>query len=81
MINCGNIPGGKLRKNLTASLVLLLLFSAPVFAGNWWENIKIKGDLRYRHEMIDNEDSDARHRHRVRVRLAIYGSANDYWFC
>lgn len=70
-----------MRKILTASLAYLILVSTPVFAGNWWENIKIKGDLRYRHEMIDYEGSEARHRHRVRVRLAIYGSANDYWFC
>ncbi|UCE65808.1 MAG: putative porin [Candidatus Zixiibacteriota bacterium] len=67
-----------MRKILAESLAYLILISTPVLAGNWWENIKLKGDLRYRHEMIDNEGSDARHRHRIRARLRIYGNANDY---
>jgi len=67
-----------LKKQLTISLAILLFISTAAKAGDWWENVKFKGDLRYRHEMIDSEDSDARHRHRVRARLGIYGNANDY---
>jgi len=67
-----------LKKALTITLFLILLTASHSNAGNWWENIKLKGDLRYRHEMIDNEGSDARHRHRIRARLEIFGAANDY---
>ena len=57
-------------------LMLLLLAVDTVSAANWWEKIKVKGDFRYRHEMIDEEDSDARHRHRIRARLGISGEVN-----
>lgn len=54
----------------------MCLFSALAFAADWTENIRIKGDLRYRHETIDTEDADARHRHRFRVRAAVEGKAS-----
>lgn len=47
-------------------------------ANDWSDNIKLKGDLRYRHEMIDTDQSDARHRHRLRARVAVDGKVNDY---
>lgn len=47
-------------------------------AANWWEKVKVKGDLRYRHEMLDTDDSDARHRHRVRARLGVTGEVSEY---
>jgi hypothetical protein len=54
------------------------MFIAPVVnAANWWENIKIKGDLRYRHEMLKNEDENARHRHRLRARVGVFAEANE----
>ncbi len=47
----------------------------------WIENVKISGDLRYRHETIEAEgDSRAdRHRHRIRARLGIDGKVNEDW--
>lgn len=54
----------------------LLMMASSVLAGEWWETIKLKGDFRYRHEMIDEEDSDARHRHRIRARIGISGQVN-----
>lgn len=61
---------------------LIFVFFALILAGsagaeNWWETIKIKGDFRYRHEMIDEEGSDAVHRHRIRARLGISGMVNN----
>ncbi|MCP4685271.1 MAG: hypothetical protein GY867_07460 [bacterium] len=47
-------------------------------AEEWWEKMTVKGDLRYRHEMIDQEDKDARHRHRIRARFGIFAKASDY---
>ncbi|UCC78923.1 MAG: putative porin [Candidatus Zixiibacteriota bacterium] len=67
-----------MRKPFVTSLATLLFFATTIEAGNWWEDINMKGDLRYRHEMIDTENGDARHRHRLRARLGIYGDANDY---
>lgn len=43
----------------------------------WAENVKISGDLRYRYEMIDEEDSNNRNRNRIRARLGIKGKVND----
>lgn len=49
----------------------------------WVENVKINGDLRYRHESIDSESSGrwgkGRHRHRIRARLGLEGKINDEW--
>lgn len=49
----------------------------------WVENVKISGDLRYRHETIDEESSGkwktGRNRNRIRARLQIAGKVNDEW--
>jgi hypothetical protein len=52
--------------------------TAPAKASDWWETVKVKGDLRYRHEMIDEDDNDAQHRHRIRARLGISGKVSEY---
>ena len=45
---------------------------------DWVNNVKIKGDLRYRHEWKDDESqADDRNRHRIRARIGIYGKVND----
>ncbi|MBN1212530.1 MAG: putative porin, partial [candidate division Zixibacteria bacterium] len=54
----------------------LTLLSPLTNAGEWWESVKVKGDLRYRHEMIDTENKDAYHRHRLRARLAVEGQVS-----
>jgi hypothetical protein len=45
--------------------------SAKATAADWATRIKWKGDLRYRHEMIDQENSAERNRHRVRGRFGF----------
>jgi len=57
-------------------LTSLTMLAPLANAGDWWETIKVKGDLRYRHEMIDTEGKDARHRHRLRARLAVEGQVS-----
>jgi len=51
---------------------------------DWVNNVKIKGDFRYRHEWTDDESvTDDRNRHRIRARIGIYGKVNkeiDYAF-
>jgi hypothetical protein len=69
-------------RRLTVPLVALVAaisgFAAESHAGSWWETTNLKGDLRYRHEMIDTEGKDARHRHRIRARVGIFGEASPY---
>ena len=47
----------------------------------WVEKVKISGDLRYRHESIDEQSGgewkDGVNRHRIRARLGINGKVND----
>jgi len=65
---------------LTSILILAFVIAGTlesVKASDWWENIKVKGDLRYRHEMIDAENKDARNRQRIRARVGIYAKANE----
>ncbi|MFA5252940.1 MAG: putative porin, partial [Phycisphaerae bacterium] len=49
----------------------------------WVENVKLSGDLRYRHESIDSQaDGDWRagqNRHRIRARLGLDAKINDDW--
>ncbi len=37
----------------------------------WLKKVKLKGDLRYRYEWIDEENSDNRNRNRIRARLGL----------
>ena len=67
-----------MRLFLNVTALVLLIGPSYALAGNWWETIKMKGDLRYRHEMIDTEDKDARHRHRIRARIGITGEVSPY---
>ena len=46
-------------------------------AAGWTENIKIKGDFRYRMENIDQQGRDERNRQRVRARAAIVADVTD----
>ena len=69
---------GKLAGSAVAVLILGLGLAAEVSADSWFDKVKVKGDLRYRHEMIDKDDSDARHRHRLRARLGVFGQVNDF---
>jgi len=59
-------------------LINTLMLGSLANASNWWEDVKVKGDLRYRHEMIDEQDKDARHRHRLRARLGVEGKVNEF---
>jgi hypothetical protein len=49
----------------------------------WVENVKISGDLRYRHESIDSQASGkwrkGQTRHRIRARLGLDAKINDEW--
>ena len=44
---------------------------------SWSDRIQLKGDMRYRHEMIDAENSSERHRQRIRARTELKARVND----
>ena len=66
-------------------IVLLLLIGsfllpATTKAENWYDKIKLKGDFRHRHELIQDELSDSdRTRWRIRARLNIIGDISPSW--
>ncbi|MFH1686510.1 MAG: putative porin [bacterium] len=66
-------------RKLVLALIGMALLSPAVMASNWWETVKVKGDLRYRHEMLKLENNDAaRHRQRIRARVGVFGQVNDF---
>ncbi|HOP06432.1 MAG TPA: putative porin [candidate division Zixibacteria bacterium] len=65
-------------KNMLSVAVLVAALASTASAGNWWETVKVKGDLRYRHEMIDKEGSDVRNRQRIRARLGVFGEVSQF---
>jgi hypothetical protein len=69
-----NERSSTVNKRLTWALAVLvgLFIHGSAFGG------PISGDLRYRHETIDKEGSDARNRHRIRARFGIKGEVNDH---
>ena len=66
------------RVAVIAIMLTGLFAGSNTFAADWWETIKVKGDFRYRHEMIDKETKDVHHRQRIRARLGIYGTVSPY---
>ncbi|HDH58126.1 MAG TPA: hypothetical protein ENF16_05905, partial [Bacteroidetes bacterium] len=44
-------------------------------ADSWTEKLRWKGDFRYRHEFIDEEDKEQRNRHRIRARVGLVAEA------
>lgn len=61
------------------SMITVLVALAAIKAGTseWTENIKVKGDLRYRHELITETGKTDRNRQRIRLRLGLSAEAND----
>lgn len=60
------------------ALLALMTVGPSADAADWWEKVKVKGDLRYRHEMIDAEGKDSRSRQRIRARIGISGDVSEY---
>jgi putative porin len=44
---------------------------------SWTDHLKLKGDFRYRLELIDQENKDFRHRHRIRARVGLHADIVD----
>ncbi|MCK4606510.1 MAG: putative porin [candidate division Zixibacteria bacterium] len=63
---------------ILAILLTSFLAGSNSVASTWWETIKLKGDLRYRHEMIDREGKNKRNRQRIRVRIGLSADVSAY---
>ena len=51
--------------------------TTPATPASWADNIKLKGDFRYRHEAFDIEFRDERHRQRIRARPELQATLSD----
>jgi hypothetical protein len=69
------------KAGINAAMLIILVNISGLFsnasASNLRDDVSIKGDFRYRHEMIEKGDNDARHRHRIRARIGVFGKANE----
>ena len=65
-------------KIITIVTAILIAGANFISAADWWENVLVKGDLRYRHEMIKAGENETRNRHRIRARVGITGKVNDF---
>jgi hypothetical protein len=57
--------------------VLTLVSVGSAFGSDWWDNVSIYGDFRYRHEYQNEEGEPERNRQRIRARIGITGKVND----
>jgi len=76
----------QIEKKIAAVEKKQVVSSQPPLKGQWWDdpavkwikNVKLSGDLRYRHEYSDDETKNStRNRHRIRARLKIDAKVND----
>ena len=64
--------------SLCAALLALMFVSAPVAADEaWTDRVKIKGDVRLRHETIDEDGEEERRRMRFRARFGLSAKVTD----
>ncbi len=64
-------------KRLFAILGAVALLLTTLVSAEDKPTFKVKGDFRYRHEMIEKQDTKTRTRHRLRARVNIEGKVND----
>ena len=66
----------------TRAIVLtigIMLLPSLAKAGEWYEKIKLKGDFRHRHELIQEEEKEDRNRWRIRFRLSLDADVSECW--
>lgn len=51
--------------------------SVSTVTPNWADRIKLQGDFRFRHEVIDSDNSSQRHRQRIRARPELKAIVSD----
>jgi len=66
-----------MRKIIWGVTTAVLMAMGTAHAAEWYENTKVKGDVRFRLERVDEDGKDNRDRARVRARLGAYTKVND----
>jgi hypothetical protein len=66
----------KQQVRLKWTLALLAAVGFQTARGEWYDDGKIKGDMRYRFENIQQEGSASRNRDRIRARIGYYSRIN-----
>ncbi|MCX5753627.1 MAG: putative porin [Candidatus Krumholzibacteria bacterium] len=67
-------------RRIALFVVLACLFAPAVAnAAEWYEKLKLKGDVRFRNELIQQQDKKDNFRWRVRARIAADAEINEAW--
>jgi len=56
-----------------------MLLPSLAKAGEWYEKIKLNGDFRHRHELIQKEDKEDQNRWRIRFRVSLGADVSESW--
>ena len=63
--------------SVTGFICLMLFCLSSTARAQDSNTLKLKGDLRYRHELIDEEGKEQRNRQRMRTRVSFTAQASD----
>ncbi len=64
-------------KKVLTGICLLSLLGVPRARAEWYDDMKISGDFRYRFEHIDQEGQENRQRDRIRARIGAFPRVNN----
>ena len=68
-----------MRKHIALSIICVMLLSTAAGAAEWYEKIKLGGDVRFRGEAIKQEYRDEDSRARIRARFRVTAEVNESW--
>ena len=68
-----------MRRIALLALLVCMLVPAVANAAEWYEKLKLKGDVRFRNELIQQQDKGDNFRWRIRARLAADTEINEAW--
>jgi hypothetical protein len=71
--------GGRMKRIAILALLACILVPAVANAAEWYEKLKLKGDVRFRNELIQQQDKEDNVRWRLRARLAAEAQINEAW--
>lgn len=66
-----------MKKLIPAAMLGVCMCGQVMADGTWAEKVRVKGDIRYRHEIIDQDGKDSRTRQRVRARAEIAATISE----
>jgi hypothetical protein len=71
--------GGRMKRIAILALLACMFVPAVSNAAEWYEKLKLKGDVRFRNELIQQQDKKDNFRWRIRARLAAEAQINESW--